>query len=45
MDQGRVVKKISESKPEGRKRMGRPRLKWLEDAEKNLRDTKVRRWR
>jgi hypothetical protein len=45
MGQGRVVKKISESKPEGRKRMRRPRLRWLEDAEKNLWDTKVKRWR
>ena len=45
MDQGRVVKKISESKPEGRKRMVRPRLRWLEDAEKNLWDKKVKRWR
>ena len=45
MDQGRVVNKISESKPEGRKRMERPGLIWLEDAEKNLWDTKVKRWR
>jgi len=45
MDQGRVVKKIPESKPEGRKRMGSPRLRWLEDAEKNLWDMKVKRWR
>ena len=43
MDQGRVVKKISESKPEGRKGMGRSRMRWLEDAEKNLWDTKVKR--
>jgi hypothetical protein len=25
--------------------MGRPRLRWLEDDEKNLWDTKVKRWR
>jgi hypothetical protein len=28
MDHGRVVK-IYEIKPEGRRRMGRPRLRWL----------------
>jgi hypothetical protein len=40
-----VVKKIFESKPEGRRRMGRPRLRWLEDAEKSLWEMKVKRWR
>jgi hypothetical protein len=44
MDHGRVVKKIFESRPEGRMRMGRPRLRWLEDG-KDLRETKVKRWR
>jgi hypothetical protein len=24
--------------------MGRPRLKWLEDAEKDLREMKIKRW-
>jgi hypothetical protein len=41
MAHGWVVKNISESKPEGRKRMGRTTLRWLEDAEKNLWDMKV----
>jgi len=36
MDQGRRVKKIFESKPEGSRRRGRPRLQWLEDVEKDL---------
>jgi len=36
MDQGRTVKKMFESKLE-RRRRGRPRLRWLEDVEKNLR--------
>jgi hypothetical protein len=45
MDYGRVVKKIFESKPKGRRRrMGRPRLRWLEDAEKDLWEMKVKRW-
>ena len=43
MGQGRTVKKISENKPEGSKRMGRPRLRWLEDAEKGLQEVKVKR--
>jgi hypothetical protein len=42
---GMVVKKIVESKPEGRRKNGRPRFRWLEDAEKNLREMKVKRWR
>jgi hypothetical protein len=33
-DHGRVVKRIFESKPKGRRRMGKPRLRWLEDVEK-----------
>jgi hypothetical protein len=36
MDQGRRVKKIFENKPEGSRRRGRPRLRWLEDVEKDL---------
>ena len=35
MDQGRAVKKILESKPEGSRKRGRPRLRRLEDAEKD----------
>jgi hypothetical protein len=44
MDQLRIVK-VSESKPEGGRRRGRPRQKWLEDVEKDLREMKVKRWR
>jgi hypothetical protein len=36
MDQGRRVKKIFESKPQGSRIRGRPSLKWLEDVEKVL---------
>ena len=36
MNHGRVVKKIFESKAKGRRRMGRPRLRWLVDVEKDL---------
>jgi hypothetical protein len=43
MDQKRVVKKIFESKPDGRK-MGRPRVRCLQDVEKDLCEIKVKRW-
>jgi hypothetical protein len=32
-----------ESKMQGRRRKGRPRLRWLEDAEKDLLETKDKR--
>ena len=41
MDQ---VKKMFDSKSEERRRMGRPRLRWLENVEKDLREMKVERW-
>ena len=44
-DQGRTFKTIFESKPEGSRRKGRPRLRWLEDIEKDLREIKFKRWR
>jgi hypothetical protein len=45
MDQRRVVKKIFDSEPEGRRKVGRPRLRWLDDVENDLRVMKVKRWR
>lgn len=45
MDQGRTVKKKSESKLEGSRRKGRPRLRWLELVEKDLQEMKVERFR
>ena len=42
---GKVVKKISGSKAEGRRRMRRPRMRWLEHAEKDAWEMKVKRWR
>ena len=41
---GWVVKRIFESKPEGRRRMGGSRLRWLVDVEKDLWEMKVKRW-
>jgi hypothetical protein len=43
MDQGRRVKKIFENKPEGSRRRGRRRMRWLEDVEKDIREMKVKR--
>jgi len=45
MDQGRTVKKMFGSKPEGSRRRGRSRMSWLEDVEKGLRVKKFKRWR
>jgi hypothetical protein len=41
MDQRRTDKKVLESEPEGRRRKGRSRLRWLEDVEKHLRKMKA----
>jgi hypothetical protein len=45
MDHGSLVQKIFASKSEGRRRMGNPRLRRLEDVEKDLHEMKVKRWR
>jgi len=45
MDQERIYKKIFESKPEGSRRRGRPRLRWLDDVEKDQWEKKVKRRR
>ena len=44
MDHGRVVNRILESKPEGRRRMVRPRFRWVAYVEKNLPKMKFKRW-
>ena len=44
-DHGRVVKKILASKTEGRRRTGKPRLRWREDTETRLRERNVKRCR
>jgi hypothetical protein len=45
MDQGRTAQKISESKSEESRRKGRPRMRWLKDVGKDLREIKFKRWR
>ena len=43
MDRGKIVKKIFQSKLEGSRRKGRPRLRWLEEVENDLREMKVKK--
>ena len=45
MDNERLVKKIFESKPGGRRRKRRPGLRWVEDVEEDLLEMKVKGWR
>lgn len=42
MDHENVVKKISENKAEGKGRMGRPRMRWLEEVGNDLQETNVK---
>ena len=45
MDKGRRVKRIFENKPVESRIKKRPRLRWLEKVEEDLREMKVKRWR
>jgi len=45
MNETRSVKKIFEGKLEGRRDRGRPRLRWINDVEDDLRKLGVKRWR
>ncbi|KAJ4434884.1 hypothetical protein ANN_23455 [Periplaneta americana] len=39
------TKKILNTKPEGRRNIGRQKLRWLDGVEEDLRTLGVRRWR
>ena len=43
MGRGRAVYKVFEITPEGRIRMGRPRLVWLRDTEKDFWKMKIKK--
>ena len=45
MNETRYVKKIFEGKLEGKRSKGRPRLRWINDVEDDLRKIGVKRWR
>jgi hypothetical protein len=45
MDGARTVKKFLEGKPGGGRKKGRPRLRWIDDVESDLRNMSVKRWR
>jgi hypothetical protein len=45
MSEDRVIKKLYMSKPEGRRSVGRPKMRWLDDAEEDLRKMRSSGWR
>ena len=45
MEEGRMPKKILTHELEGKRRRGRPRKRWNEEAERDLQVLGVRRWR
>jgi hypothetical protein len=45
MDTSRIAERIFEWKPIGRRSLGRPRLRWLDDVCDDLKVLKVRNWK
>jgi len=45
MDTTRTVKKLTEWEPSSSRPVGRPRLRWLDQVEEDLKKIKVRNWR
>lgn len=45
LDENRTVKRLFRNRPEGRRKVGRPRKRWVEDVEEDLRKMGVRHWR
>jgi hypothetical protein len=44
VNENRTVKKIFEEKLGGRRGRGRPRLRWMDDVEEDLRNMGIKRW-
>jgi hypothetical protein len=44
MSEDRVIKKLYMSKPEGRRNVGRPKMRWLDDVEEDLRMMRISGW-
>jgi hypothetical protein len=45
MEDTRLPKIVFNAKPEGRCGFGRPRLRWLDDVEADIKAVGVKRWR
>jgi hypothetical protein len=45
MSEDRVIKKLYMCKPEGRRSVGRPKVRWLDDVEEDLRKMRISGWR
>jgi hypothetical protein len=45
MSDDRTVKNVFVGKPDGRRKAGRPKLRWLDCIENNLKSMGVKRWR
>jgi hypothetical protein len=44
MDTTRIVEKVTEWEPHLSRPVGRPRLRWLDQVEEDLKKIKVRNW-
>lgn len=45
MNETRTTRKVMQWRPAGRRNRGRPRMRWLDDAEVDLKAMNIRGWR